>query len=164
MTAETDEGPTASGSLSELLRLQTEFQGRMAEETLRYLRRMQGLFEPHAPGTVIQPEQPEPLRASGTPGGSAAWTVEAENRQRVHTVLAPALTPLVADDGTTWVPEAEVVPAVGLLAPNETVKVTVVASLPAHLPIGEYRGLLVLRGLRSGGIPVVVVVDEATAS
>jgi hypothetical protein len=162
--SETGSDHNAGGSFAELMRLQAEFQGRLAEETLRYLRRMQGLFEPHAPGTVIQPEQPEPLRASGSPGGSASWTLEAENRQRVHTVLAPALTPLVGDDGTTWVPEAEVLPAVGLLAPDETVNVTVVAAVPAHLPPGDYRGLLVLRGLRSGGVPVVVAVDEVKAS
>jgi hypothetical protein len=162
--SETSGGPNAGGSLGELLRLQAEFQGRLAEETLRYLRRMQGMFEPHAPGTVIQPERPEPLRATGSPGGRGSWTLEAENRQRVHTVLAPALTPLVADDGTTWVPEAEVVPSVGLLAPEETVRVTVVASVPAHLPVGDYRGLLVLRGLRSGGVPVVMTVSEEQAS
>jgi hypothetical protein len=162
--SETGGGPSAGGAFGELMRLQAEFQGRLADETLRYLRRMQGLFEPHAPGTVIQPEQPEPLRTTGSPGGSASWTLEAENRQRVHTVLSPALTPMVSGDGTTWVPEAEVVPAVGLLAPDETVNVTVVALLPADLPVGDYRGLLVLRGLRSGGVPVVVEVTEEQAS
>jgi hypothetical protein len=157
-------GSSAGGSFAELMKLQAEFQGRLAEETLRYLRRMQGLFEPHAPGTVIQPEAPEPLRADGSPGGSATWVLVTENRQRVHTVLAPALTPLVSDDGTTWVPDAEVTPVMGLLAPDEGVSVTVVAALPSNLPVGSYRGLLVLRGLRSSGVPVVVDVVEEKAS
>jgi hypothetical protein len=152
--SETGGEQQAGGSFAELMRIQAEFQGRLAEETLRYLRRMQGLFEPHAPGTVIQPDQPEALLASAAPGGSATWTLEAENRQRVHTVVSPALTPLVSADGTTWVPDADVAPVVGLLAPDETV--------PEHLPAGDYRGLLVLRGLRSGGVPVSVDVKAAS--
>jgi hypothetical protein len=160
--SETGGEQQAGGSFAELMRIQAEFQGRLAEETLRYLRRMQGLFEPHAPGTVIQPDQPEALLASAAPGGSATWTLEAENRQRVHTVVSPALTPLVSADGTTWVPDADVAPAVGVLAPDETVRVTVVAAVPEHLPAGDYRGLLVLRGLRSGGVPVSVDVKAAS--
>ena len=46
-------GPAAR--FGELMRLQTEFQARLAEETLRYLRRLQGAAAPAAPGTVVMP-------------------------------------------------------------------------------------------------------------
>ena len=148
----------AAGSLGQLLQLQADFQARMAEETLRYLRRVQGVFEPHTPGTVIQPEQPEALTAAGVPGGRATVSLEVEYRQRVHAVLFPALTPLVGENGTTWYADAETAPSLALLATDEVRTVTVTVSLPAVLPPGSYRGLLVLRGLRAGGVPLVVTV------
>lgn len=151
-----NERPAGYGSLAELLRLQADFQARMAEETLRYLRRLQGVFSPHAPGTVVLPDGPDPLTASAPPGGRATIHVEVENRQRVHAVLAPALTPLVSADGTTWFPECETAPVTGLVAPEETVAVTVDIAVPPQLAAATYRGLLVLRGLRPGGIPVSV--------
>jgi len=45
----------SSGPFSELLRLQSDFQARLTEETLRYLRRLQGTLGPTAPGTVVKP-------------------------------------------------------------------------------------------------------------
>ena len=37
------------GAFAEFLRLQAEFQARVAEESIRYLRRLQGAFSPAAP-------------------------------------------------------------------------------------------------------------------
>ncbi len=157
-----DDKDTTAGPFAEMLRLQSDFQVRMAEETLRYLRRMQGMFEPHAPGTVLQPEQPEPLLAQTHRGETCTLTLDVENRQRVHCVLSPSVTPLVAGDGTTWFPLAESRPTAHLLATDETVTVAVDLSVPDDVPDGEYRGLLVLRGVRPGGVPVVVTVAGHT--
>lgn len=155
-----DDKATTANPFAEMLRLQSDFQVRMAEETLRYLRRMQGMFEPHAPGTVIHPEQPEPLEVQGRRGGTCTLTLDVENRQRVHCVLSPTVTPLVAGDGTTWFPSAESRPASHLVATDETVTVEVELSVPDDVPDGDYRGLLVLRGMSPGGVPVVVSVVE----
>ncbi len=153
-----DDRATNAGPFAEMMRLQSDFQVRMAEETLRYLRRMQGMFEPHAPGTVIQPDQPEPLLAQAHRGGSCSLTMDVENRQRVHCVLSPSVTPLVAGDGTTWFPLAEPRPTALLLATDQTATVTVDLSVPDDVPDGDYRGLLVLTGVSPGGVPVVVTV------
>lgn len=141
---------------AELLRLQADFQTRMATETLHYLRRLQGVFEPHAPGTVVHPDNDAPLAGSAAPGGNLTLSVEVENRQRVHTAVAPSLTPLVADNGTTWFPSVSTTPSYGFVAPDETVSLTVVVTVPGTVPPGVYRGLLVLRGFGTGGLPVVV--------
>jgi hypothetical protein len=146
------------GPLSELIRLQSEFQARLADETLRYLRRLQGAFAPAAPGTVVMPDGDGMLRAAGRPGERVALRLEAENRQRVHTLVTPLLTPLVARTGTTWFPAAEPTPASTLLAPAEVGIVTLELSVPAELPPDLYRGALLLQGFRESGVPVAIEV------
>src|SRR2546421_7777319 len=104
MRVSNDSEPSG-GAFSDLLRLQAEFQTRLADETLRYLRRLQAVFEPHAPGTVVQPQGEVTLVGVVRPGSSAVLSVEVENRQRVYATVAASLTPLVSDTGTTWFPE-----------------------------------------------------------
>lgn len=152
----------ASDALGEILRLQQDFQARMVDETLRYLRRVQGMFEPHAPGTVLRPDAPAALAATAAPGGRASVRLDVENRQRVHTVLAATLTPLVGEDGTTWFADADVRPAFRLLAPAEQARVTLRLPVPADVPEGLYRGLVMLRGLHPGGVPLEVTVAVAS--
>lgn len=151
-----DNGEEPGGAFSELLRMQAEFQARLTDETLRYLRRLQGVLEPHAPGTVVQPEGDATLSGSVQPGETLTLSVDVENRQRVHTVVTPLLTPLVADSGTTWFPVSTAKPAYGFVAPDETLPLTVSVSTPTDVPPGRYRGLLVLRGFGNGGLPVVI--------
>jgi hypothetical protein len=150
------------GPFGELLRLQSEFQARLADETLRYLRRLQGAFAPAAPGTVVVPDGDAALTVSGAPGARVTLRLEAENRQRVHCVVTPMLTPLVERGGTTWFPAGDTAPASSLLAPGEVGVVTVELALPADLPPGVYRGALVLQGFRDGGVPVAVEVRAPT--
>ncbi len=149
--------PPGGGPLGEFLQVQADFQTRMAEETMRYLRRLQGVLEPHAPGTVVRPGD-DVLTASGAAGGRVGLVLHVENCQRVHTTVTPALTPLVATDGTTWFPDAEVTPPTRLIAPDEVVEVTLDLALPDALAPGTYRGVLVLRGFRAGDVPVSVEV------
>ncbi|NUU17906.1 hypothetical protein HP550_11665 [Cellulomonas humilata] len=153
----------AGDTLSEILRLQTEFQGRMVDETLRYLRRVQGMFEPHSPGTVLRPDAPDALAVTVPVGGRTSVQLDVENRQRVHTALAAVLTPLVGDDGTTWFVDADARPAFRLLAPAEQARVTVRLRVPADVPPGLYRGLVTLRGLHPAGVPLEVTVTEVVA-
>lgn len=152
-----------SGALGELLRLQTEFQTRLAEETLRYLRRLQGAAAPAAPGTVLSPGETTEVTGSGLPGTPVELVLEVENRQRVHCVVTPMMTPLVEPSGAVWFPAAEPSPSSMLLAPDEVRTVAVVLSLPADLAPGTYRGALVLQGFRDGGIRVAVTAEAAKA-
>lgn len=159
VTNDSDEGAGSTGPFAELLRLQTEFQARLTEESLRYLRRIGGALGPASPGTMVLPEEGLALTAGGPPGGSATLRLEVDNLQRVHCVLSPALTPLVSDSGVTWF--AEVEPAAGsrLLAPGEMESLELVLRLPASLPPAVYRGALLLQGFRQGALPVAVTVE-----
>ncbi|MGH9267962.1 MAG: hypothetical protein ACRD0D_07280, partial [Acidimicrobiales bacterium] len=150
-----NEGEDAAlGQFGDLLRLQAEFQARLAEETFRYLRRLQGMFEPHTPGTVVRPDEGTELRAEGAPGGVVQLRLDIENRQRAHCVARPALTPLVGPGGATWFAAAEPDPVSTLLAPGEECCITVRVPLPDDLPAGTYRGSLLLQGFRNGALPV----------
>jgi hypothetical protein len=146
------------GPFGELLRLQSEFQARLADETMRYLRRLQGAFAPAAPGTVVVADGDGALTAVGVPGERVRLELEAENRQRVHSVVTPMLTPLVERGGTTWFPAGDTAPASMLLGPGEVGVVAVELAVPAELPPGTYRGALVLQGFREGGVPVAIEV------
>ena len=163
MRVSNDGEPGPSGPVSELFRLQTEFQARLADETLRYLRRLQGTLGPAAPGTVLAPGSGEGLRAAGAPGETVALALELENLQRVHCVVWPQLTPLVSAEGATWFPAAEVA-AHRLVAPGETAALAVSLPLPDALPPGRYRGALVLQGFRDGAVPVEVAVSAPAAA
>lgn len=150
-----DQGPFA-----DLLRLQAQFQTRMAEETMRYLRAVQGALAPVAPSTVVTAADVEPLAARAAPGGRLELELEVENVQAVHVAVAAALTPLVAQGGTTWFPVAEVDPPLLLLPTGETATLRMAAAVPTELASGEYRGALLLPGFRHDGIPVVATVAE----
>ncbi len=152
----------AGGAFAELIRLQTEFQARLAEETLRYLRRLQGAVGPSVPGTVVLADATLQLNATGSPGQSVELRLEVENRQRVHCVVTPALSPLLDDAGTTWFPAAESSPPALLLAPGEVSSIAVQVELPNELPHRTYRGALLLQGFRHGGVPVAIAVTEKT--
>ena len=157
-----NEGPREGfGQFGELLRAQAEFQARLAEETFRYLRKLQGMLEPHAPGTVVQPTGDDQVRAEGSPGETVELRLEIENRQRVHCVARPALTPLAGPEGSTWFAAAQPVPESALLAPDERCRLVIRVPLPAVMPPGTYRGSLVLQGFRDGALPVAVDVVAA---
>ncbi|HET7230953.1 MAG TPA: hypothetical protein VFJ16_13165, partial [Longimicrobium sp.] len=158
MRVSNDGEPGPSGPLSELFRLQTEFQARLADETLRYLRRLQGTLAPAAPGTVLAPGPGDGLRAAGASGGSVALVLELENLQRVHCVVSPQLTPLVSAEGATWFPAVEMA-SPRLVAPGETASLTLALSLPDTLPPGRYRGALMLQGFHDGAVAVEVAVS-----
>ena len=153
-------GPT--GAFAEMFRLQADFQARLAEETLRYLRRLQGAVVPAAPGTVVMPGQDSELRATATPGAQAELTLEVENLQRVHCMVTPQLTPLVAATGVTWFPSVESATASKLVPPGAVEVLRIGIAVPPELPHGEYRGALLLQGFRQNSLPVVVTVRGAS--
>jgi hypothetical protein len=158
-----DDSRGAAGVFSDLLKLQTEFQARLAEETLTYLRRLQGAAAPAAPGTVLVPEGGAQLTASGTPGSAVTLALEIENRQRVHTVVTPMLGPLVSAEGVTWFPAADPSPPSTLVAPGQVRALSLAVTLPAEIRPGTYRGALVLQGFGDGGVSVAIEVPAPEA-
>lgn len=158
-----EESSGLGGAFADLLRLQTEFQARLAEETLRYLRRLQGAGAPAAPGTVLSPAAGVVLEASGAAGSTVVLRLEIENRQRVHCVVTPLLAPLVDAAGTTWFPAAEPSPGSTLLAPGQARALEVAVTVPPELQPGTYRGALLLQGFRDGGVPVAIEVAAPAA-
>jgi len=162
MSASTPGGGGA-GPFDDLFRLQSDFQARLAEETVRYLRKLQGLVGPVVPGTIVMSEDAGAAGAEGVAGEQATLHLEVRNRQRVHSMVTPMLGPLVGVSGVTWYPEAECEPASLLLAPDEVKAVAVRVRMPRTLPAGIYRGALVLYGFRDGGVPVSVTVRRARA-
>jgi hypothetical protein len=156
-------GGGAANVFSDLLRLQSEFHSRLAEETLRYFRRIQGSAVPAAPGTVMLPDGSVELRASGEPGSAVNLEIEIENLQRVHCMAAPMLSPLVDQSGATWFPACDYfLPA--LVAPGEIAALKIAFPIPPNLPSGVYRGALVLQGFRQGAVPVTVSVAGQPAA
>lgn len=154
-------GDAPKGPINDLLRLQTDFQQRLASETLRYLRQLQGLVGPTVPGTLVLPDDGLELSAEGVAGSTVALSVALENRQRVHTLVSPSLSPLVSEAGITWFAEAEVTPSSALLASGETATVAVAVPAPAETPAGAYRGALLLHGFEQGALPVRIVIKAA---
>src|SRR5207249_2221209 len=110
------------------------------------------------PGTVVTADPSLELRATSSPGHTALVELEVENRQRVHCVVAPAVTPLVAGSGTAWFPSAEFSPISALLGPGEVSSLQVRLSVPDGLPAGAYRGAIMLAGFRKAGVPVTITV------
>ncbi len=164
MRVPNDPGQGSGQPWADLLRLQSEFQARLADETLRYLRRLQGALGPATPGTVVVPDPSLELKGAGLPGAALELTLEVENRQRVHCVVTPMLSPLVGEGGTTWFPEADVTPPSLLVAPGEAGSLLFRVKIPAELPLGTYRGTLLLHGFREGGLPVVLTAGEQPAA
>ena len=152
------------GSFYEFLQLQNDFYGRLAEETMKYLRRLQAAGAPAAPGTVLVPDGSVELKGSGAPGETVEFKLEVENLQRVHCMVTPMLSPLVEASGTAWFPAAELRPPSKLMAPEEVAELVVSIPLPADLPAGSYRGALLLHGFREGAIAVIVTVGSSDAA
>lgn len=151
----------ATGPVHDLLRLQTDFQQRLANETLRYLRQLQGLVGPTVPGTLVLPDGGLELKAEGRAGAALSIDVTLENRQRVHTLVSPSLSPLVSDSGVTWFVEAEIEPASVLLASGESRAIAVRIAAPPETPPGLYRGALLLHGFERGALPVRITIARA---
>jgi hypothetical protein len=158
-----DPEPDNSSPLSELVRLQTEFYTRLTEETLKYLRRLQAASAPATPGTLLMPKGDLLLEASGAPGQSLELPLEVENRQRVHCVVTPMLSPFVHASGTTWFPSG-MQQASLLLAPEQVETVKINLTLPANIPAGVFRGALLLQGFRESAIPVAINVEPEEAA
>jgi hypothetical protein len=156
-------GGGVSAAFSDLIRLQGEFQTRLAEEALRYFRRLQGATAPASPGTVLMPNAAVELAGSAAPGTTLDLSLEIENLQRVHCVATPMLSPLVETGGTTWFPDCQAcLPA--LVAPGEVASLHLQIPVPRSLTAGIYRGALILQGFRDGAIPVVVSISAADTS
>src|SRR5687768_14226782 len=119
MRVRNDPKDTGNGSYDELIRLQSEFYTRLTEETLKYLRRLQATAAPAAPGTVVMPEGKVALEGSGAAGHLVPLRIEIENRQRMHCMVTPMLTPLVHASGATWFPAASFDKPSVLLAPEQ---------------------------------------------
>lgn len=168
MTDETvrvsNESGGTTGAFSELLRLQTEFQARLAEETLGYLRRLQGASAPATPGTVLVPRDGAALAAGGQPGTSVELSVELDNRQRVHCLVTPMLGPLVSPGGVTWFPHTQRGTETTLVPPGQAQRQTLRVTIPIDLPPGVYRGALILQGFAGGGVPVSIDVAAPAAA
>ncbi|MFN0103829.1 MAG: hypothetical protein ACKV2U_17315 [Bryobacteraceae bacterium] len=141
---------------SELFRLQSEFQMRLADETLRYLRRLQGTAAPAAPGTVVIPMGTDELKASGQPGSTVEVKLDIENLQRVHSSATPMISPLASASGVTWHPEADFTPMSFVLPPDAVQELRIRIHIPEGLPAGWYRGCLTLHGFREGALPLMI--------
>jgi hypothetical protein len=153
-------GPGWNGPFADLLRLQTEFQSRLGEETIRYVRRLQGAMGPASPGTVVLTDSATEITATAD-GAMVKLRLELENLQRVHSVVTPQITPLVSETGTTWFPASEAAAAFRILPPGAVESLEIGLDVPKQLPPGTYRGALVLLGFREGALPVRVVVPDA---
>jgi hypothetical protein len=151
------EEPTR-GPFAEFLRLQTDFQARLAEETLRYLRRLQGTIGPSVPGTFVIPADGLEIVASGEPGGSVVLELEIENLQRVHCVITPQLTAFVAANGTTWFPTIDEGFGSRLVPPGAVERIAIALSVPEALPPATYRAALLLPAFREGAVAVKVII------
>jgi hypothetical protein len=153
-------GDGPGGSFNEFLRLQTEFQARLLEETVSYLRRLQAAAAPSSPGTVVRPAGDEIVEGAGAPGERIELRLEIENRQRVHCMVTPLLSALVSADGVQWSPELELSMPSLLVAPGDVPVLALGVQLPSQLPAGTYRGTLTLQGFRGSALPVAITVGE----
>ena len=144
------------GAWSELIRLQSDFYSRLTEETLRYLRRLQGASMPVSPGTVVLPDPNTSLAGAGKPGDTIRLTIEVENRQRVHCMVTPMLSPLVHTAGATWFPGVRFERPSVLIPPDQVETIAIEIAVPAEIPKGMFRGMLLLQGLRDNTIPIAL--------
>lgn len=157
----TNEAEAKGGTFAELIRLQTDFQAKLADETLRYLRKLQGMAGPSAAGTVIGAAGDVQVKASGRLGGTAVVALELENMQQVYCVVLPQLTPLVSQSGTIWLPVVDTGGGSLLVAPGAVAQITLTILVPENLTLETYRGALILQGFRETGIPVTIDIAKA---
>jgi len=148
------------GAFGELIRLQSEFSSRLAEETVKYLRNLQGVMGPASPGTVVLPDAEFEAKASTVAGAAATLTIELENLQRVHCLVTPKLTPLVSAEGVTWFPDASPGLTSLMMPPGTTRTIEYSVQVPGDLPSGRYHGALLLVGFRDSALPVAIEVKE----
>ena len=156
-----DPSGEAADAFAHMLRLQNDFYARLTEETLNYLRKLQGVLGPAAPGTVLVPEPDDALAESARPGDHVQLKLEVTNDQPVHCVVSPALTVLVSEAGVTWFPAAQTQPAYLLIPPGCTEAAAIELAVPAELPVGAYRGMVLLHG-SPHELPVAITIDDVT--
>lgn len=156
-------GSVPPNPFEELLRLQSTFQQNLSQATMNYMRQLQGLVGPVTPGTVVQQVAGKGLELSVAPAASATLELVIENRQRVHSMITPMLSPLVSDSGTTWFAEASFSPVTSLLATDETQQFDLSIVTPADIPSGVYRGAVLMYGCKDGVVPLVVTVTLSEA-
>ena len=147
---------------AEVFALQQDFQARLADETLRYLRSLRGLLGA-SPGTFVRPQPGLALQGEGGTGDVTEIGFEVENQQQVHVIATPMLTPLVRADGTTWFPEAVAVPASTLIAPGAVGQLRVLVNVPAQADPGRYDGALVLLGIKGAAVQVSFTIKPTPA-
>lgn len=144
----------------EMLRLQSKFQQSLAQATMTYVRQLQGLVGPVTPGTLVQVTEGQGVAASVAPGSTVTFGISVENRQRVHTLVTPMLSPLVNDRGVTWFPEVTIEPSSKLLATDETAEFSFVLTAPRDAPVGVFRGACLIYGCADGVVPINVTIDR----
>lgn len=152
------QGATNRSPFEELIRLQNAFQQNLSQATMNYLRQLQGLVGPVTPGTVVERLEAKALALAIGPGVTETTEVRVENRQRVHAMITPMLSPLVSDTGTTWFAEAGFSPPTALLATDETASFALSIATPADMPLGVYRGAILIYGCTDGVVPLEVTV------
>lgn len=157
-----DHGNVQSSPFEELVKLQNSFQQSLSQATMNYLRQLQGLVGPVTPGTVVQQVDGTTLELKLAPGGQTKADVKVENRQRVHSMVTPMLTPLVSDAGATWFAQAGFMPPTALLATDEHLSFSLDLSAPKDIPVGVYRGAVLIYGCTEGVVPLVVTVSKTT--
>ncbi|MFA3919969.1 hypothetical protein [Ruegeria hyattellae] len=157
-----DHGSVPSSPFEELMKLQSAFQQSLSEATMQYLRQLQGIVGPVTPGTVVQQVEGSTIELKMRPGGQAKATVNVENRQRVHSMVTPMITPLVSETGATWFAQTAFSPPTALLATDEVLEFALVLDAPADMPVGVYRGAVMIYGCSDGVVPLEVTVAKTT--
>ncbi|GEM_PF-6126227 len=149
-----------SSLFKEMLNLQSEYQMRVSDESLRYLRRLQGIAAPATPGTVVIPKKGTLLSGSGSFGKPIEINLEIENIQKSYSYILPMLTPLISPSGVTWYAIADYLPANLLIPPNSSKSLRVILDVPSDLPSDVYHGSLTLEGFLKGALPVAVTIQK----
>ncbi len=155
-----DHGATPSSPFEELMKLQSAFQQSLSQATMQYLRQLQGIVGPVTPGTVVQQVEGATIDLKLRPGGQAKANVTVENRQRVHSMVTPMITPLVSDTGATWFAQTSFTPPTALLATDEVTDFALVLDAPSDMPVGIYRGAVLIYGCSDGVVPLEVTVAQ----
>lgn len=159
-----DHGSTPSSPFEELMKLQSAFQQSLSQATMQYLRQLQGIVGPVTPGTVVQQVEGAGVTLKLRPGGQAKASVNVENRQRVHSMVTPMITPLVSDTGATWFAQTAFTPPTALLATDEALEFALVLEAPKDMPVGVYRGAVLIYGCSDGVVPLEVTVAKQPAT
>ncbi|WP_299508039.1 hypothetical protein [uncultured Roseobacter sp.] len=157
-----DHGSAPPSPFEELMKLQSAFQQSLSQATMQYLRQLQGIVGPVTPGTVVQQVAGATIELKMRPGAQAKATVTVENRQRVHSMVTPMITPLVSDTGATWFAQTAFSPPTALLATDEVMEFALVLYAPAEMPVGVFRGAVLIYGCSDGVVPLEVTVTKTT--